>query len=220
MKEEIIKVNKSGRYFTLGSPTEKIKSIWIVLHGYGNLASEFLNNFKILDNGENFIIAPEALNKFYLKGFYGKIGAAWMTKEDRENEIDDYINFLDSVLSKEIRKFDRSKIKINVLGFSQGCPTAIRWLGNANFEADSLILWAGDIPTDSDPGKLIPLLKKLKIYFAAGRSDKIINEGRVKDELGKISDLGLTCSVHRFDGGHEINADTLREIVSDLNASK
>ena len=106
IKEHNIIVQKSARYFTLGYPSDKIKSIWFVLHGYGNLASEFINSFEIINDGENYIIAPEALNKFYLKGFYGKVGATWMTKENRENEINDYVNLLDSVYETKINKFD------------------------------------------------------------------------------------------------------------------
>ena len=217
--EHNISITKLARYCTLGSPSFNIKSVWFVLHGYGHLASEFINNFEIINNGENYIIAPEALNKFYLKGFYGKVGATWMTKENRENEINDYVNFLNSVYETEINKFDKARIKINVIGFSQGCPTAVRWLTSGKSIADSLTLWSGEFPHDSNPEKINSVLEKVKINFVIGDSDRIIDKKRFEEELERIKKLELNIKIYRFKGGHEINEDTLIEIVSKLNAS-
>jgi predicted esterase len=218
-EEHNIIISKHARYSTLGSPSVKIKSVWFVLHGYGYLASEFINNFDAINNGENYIIVPEALNKFYLKGFYGKVGATWMTKEDRKNEISDYINFLNSVYETEINKFDKTKIKINVLGFSQGCPTAVRWLVSGKCTSNSLTLWSGEFPHDSDPEKIKSALENVKINFVIGESDKIIDEKRVKEEIKKIEKLELNLKIHKFKGGHEINKTALLEIVSELDVS-
>lgn len=215
--EQKIIIQKSARYFTLGSPSEKIKNIWFVIHGYGNLAAEFINDFEIINNGENYIIAPEALNKFYIKGFSGKVGATWMTKENREDEIKDYINFLNSVYETEIKKFERKKIKINVLGFSQGCPTSVRWLVNGKCKADNLIIWAGDLPHDLDPVKTIPVLNSVNVYFAIGYDDEIINKERVNEEIQKYKSLGIDFKLYRFNGKHEINRQALLKIYTELN---
>ncbi len=47
-----------------------------------------------------------------------------MTKEDRENEIADYVDFLDAVFGEVVTPGAR----VTVLGFSQGVATAARWL--------------------------------------------------------------------------------------------
>lgn len=75
-----------------------------------------------LDDGSAFIVAPEALNKFYVKGFSGKLGVTWMTKEDRLHEIEDYCCFLQKVYD-EVTSGIPEKVEITLLGFSQGC----RW---------------------------------------------------------------------------------------------
>ena len=219
INEHNISIQKNARYCTLGSPSVNTKSVWFVLHGYGHLASEFINNFEIINTEKNYIIAPEALNKFYLKGFYGKVGATWMTKEDRENEINDYVNFLDSVYEKEITKFDKTKIKINVIGFSQGCPTAVRWLVSGKSNVDSLTLWSGEFPHDSNPPKVKSVLENVKINFVIGDGDGIIDKKRFEEELERIKKLELNLKIHKFKGGHEINKDMLIEIVSELSAS-
>ena len=61
-----IETKKTGRFFTLGNLGSQTNHIWLVLHGYGQLGEFFIRNFKIINNEENFIIAPEALSRFYL----------------------------------------------------------------------------------------------------------------------------------------------------------
>lgn len=216
--EHKIIINKTARYFTLGSPDTNIKYLWFVIHGYGNLGAEFLTNFEIINNGENYFIAPEALNKFYLKGFSGKIGAAWMTKENRDDEINDYINFLNSVYESVINKFDRSKLIINVLGFSQGVPTAVRWLERGLIKADNLIIWAGNLPYDSNHNNLFQVLNKMNVHFVIGINDRIINPDQLNEELEIINKFNQEYKLYKFNGGHEIQQQTLSEIFSRISA--
>src|SRR4051812_7128633 len=95
---------KTARVFTHGHISEKTKLVWIVAHGYGFLAEFFIEKFEELDPEEHFVIVPEALNRFYLKDMSGRAGASWMTTEDRENEIKDYISYLDNVYETLILK--------------------------------------------------------------------------------------------------------------------
>lgn len=210
--EHKITVSKTARYFTLGSPTSNIKHVWFVLHGYGQLAAEFINNFEIINNDENYIIAPEALNKFYTSRFSQKVGATWMTKENRKDEINDYINFLDSVYEKEISQFEKDKLKINVLGFSQATATATRWLVNGKSKAHNFIIWAGDIPTDVEHEKLKSIFNTMNIHFIIGNKDEFINEERLNEEINKFKKLEVDFKLHRFEGGHEIHNGTLLKI--------
>ena len=99
IQELHISIPRTARYFTIGEITPNTKNIWFVLHGYGQLAKKFIEPFEELSNDETVIIAPEALSRFYLNGGNGNIGANWMTKEDRDNEINDYVNYLDELYS-------------------------------------------------------------------------------------------------------------------------
>jgi hypothetical protein len=90
VKKNII-VTKTARYFISGEPSESIEQVWFVCHGYAQLANYFIRNFEILNDGKNLIIAPEGLNRFYWKGFSDRVVASWMTKEDREDDIKDYL---------------------------------------------------------------------------------------------------------------------------------
>ena len=142
-----IVVNKTATYHTLGD-TKTAKTIWFVLHGYGMLAEYFIKKFEPILNDETCIIAPEGLSKFYTQGFYGRVGATWMTKQDREVEIRDYINYLNQLYEYICKQNNNTNLKINLLGFSQGGATISRWSAIGKVQFSNLILWASVFPND------------------------------------------------------------------------
>ena len=76
---------KTFRYHILNEGTNA-KKVLYVLHGYGQLAEFFVRKFRELGD-EYLIVAPEGMHRFYLQGSSGRVGASWMTKEDREQDI-------------------------------------------------------------------------------------------------------------------------------------
>src|SRR3989344_4462325 len=132
MQQKNIVIPKTARYFILNELSEKIEQVWFVCHGYAQLANYFINNFDELDKSKNLIIAPEGLHRFYWKGFSERVVASWMTKEDRESDIEDYVNYLNVVYDEVISSIKNKNVKINILGFSQGTATVCRWLANDN----------------------------------------------------------------------------------------
>jgi hypothetical protein len=78
-----ITVKKTARYFILGEAGPFTRQVWFVCHGYGFLGGDFLKNFEALNEKEHLVVASEGLHRFYLYGTGGKVGASWMTKEDR-----------------------------------------------------------------------------------------------------------------------------------------
>jgi hypothetical protein len=96
-------VLRTARYATLGRLDESVREVWIVCHGYAQLAGRFIERFRCIAAPHRLIVAPEALSRFYTErgsGFHGpasQIGATWMTSEDREAEIQDYVAYLDAL---------------------------------------------------------------------------------------------------------------------------
>lgn len=128
-------------YYTIGD-VKTAKTFWIVLHGYGYLAEFFIKKFEPVANNETCIIAPEALSRFYLNGFSGRIGANWMTKLQRKEEIIDYTNYLQLLYETVILDIKHENIKVNIVGFSQGGATAIRWFAAKKINCSNFIMWA------------------------------------------------------------------------------
>lgn len=208
-----ITISKTARYYLMGEPSEKINSVWFVLHGYGQLAEEFVRYFKTVVTGSTLVIAPEALNKFYLNGFSGKIGSTWMTKDDRENEIKDYLNYLDSVYDEVVKYGLFSNAKITALGFSQGAATAGRWVPLGKSKIDRLILWGGFIPDDVNQESAIHLLNLVKPLIVLGDQDEFISEDQLKKEIQRLNEIKLSYKVLRYEGKHEIKAEILRQLI-------
>jgi len=213
MQENHIKVARTARYFQLGEVGNAIKQVWFVCHGYGQLAGFFLKHFESLANGERLIVAPEGLSRFYLNGFNGRIGASWMTREDRLNDIKDYVIFLDAVYQQIFEQVDRSSVKVSVLGFSQGTAAASRWVALGGVETDQLILWAGLLPPELiDENKLEML--KAKLIFVAGDNDEYASKEKVLEQETHLKENSVSYKLIKFAGGHELDSGVLREIAS------
>lgn len=204
-----IAISKTARYYIMGKPSAKINSVWFVLHGYGQLAEDFLKYFEPIKNETLLIIAPEALNRFYIKGFSGKIGSTWMTKEDRENEIKDYVNYLDAVYDDIIKFGLLSKIKTTVLGFSQGTVTACRWISKGKSKVDRLILWGGGVPPDIDLELSEELFNSLQLTIVVGDKDEFISAEQIGKEEQRLKKNNIKYSLIVFEGKHIIKKEIL-----------
>ena len=211
--ENSIITPKTGKYYVLGESGNKTKNIWFALHGYGYLASDFAEKFKDTANEDTLVFVPEALNKFYVKGFYGKTGASWMTKSDRENEIQDYINFLNNVYNREVTKIFKPDLKINLFGFSQGTATASRWVMHNKFKADKLILWGGSLPRDTDYKKARITFTTTSLIIVVGKNDEFITEENLLAELKTLDENKICYVLKRYDGKHEVQSDLLNELT-------
>ncbi|KUG26812.1 hypothetical protein ASZ90_003328 [hydrocarbon metagenome] len=210
MKQHTIQTTKTARYYTLGELNDSTDEIVFVFHGYAQLAKEFIQNFTGIQSVNRFIIAPEGLNKFYVKGFRGNVGASWMTKEDRENEIDDYINFLNNIYSEYSSQIN-DNTKITLFGFSQGCATASRWFVNSNFNNAELILWGSFIPPDINYDKLrSKLTAKLKIVI--GDEDEFISEDRIKSGEEILVRENINYELIKYPGKHDVQPGLFNQL--------
>jgi len=208
MKHEI-KINKTAVYQTLGE-VKTAKTIWIVLHGYGYLAEFFIKKFNPILNDSTAIIAPEGLSKFYLNGVGvdGRIGASWMTKDNRETEIDDYIKYLDQLYKVIIEENETTNLKINIVGFSQGGATASRWIANQKSKCDNFILWASSFAEEID---LETLSKNKKVFMLFGDDDKFIKKEQVNAYEKLLAASKIEYQLIRFEGKHDIPKEVLLE---------
>ena len=214
MKQFNIQIKRTARYFVKGDLNTSTANIWIVLHGYGQLADDFLNSLTAFDEQEHVVVAPEALSKFYVKGITGETGASWMTKSERTHEIEDYIGYLQAVVG-EIQKNSNEKITWNILGFSQGVPTSCRWLSETSIDIGKIVLCSGIFPEDMS----IQFLSKRgafsnnQIHLCYGKDDRLL----VPEQIKQLSSLAKSLehlTIWEFDGRHEVNNDLLKKIIA------
>ena len=202
MKEHRLSVPRSARYFTIGRPE---REVWCVLHGYGQLAARFLGRFEPIDDGTRLIVAPEGLSRFYLTEDPAerRVGATWMTREDRITEIEDYVRYLDAVYADVVR----SAISVTVLGFSQGGTTACRWTALGTSKIDRVIVWGGEVPSDVD------MRRAPRLSLVYGSRDEYFTPKVVAATEARLREQGVPYELVPFDGGHEIDAAVLRKVA-------
>ena len=217
MQELQITFNFKARYFKLGEINESTKGVWFVLHGYGQLAQYFLIKFKPLLTQNICVIAPEGLSRFYLEDVNtrnqtgnNRVGATWMTKENRLVDIENYLQFLNSVYKTEIGS---SATPVTLLGFSQGAATASRWAAQNLVAYNSLVLWSGIFPNDMDFEKSREVLKTKQVHQVYGSKDPFLTDARIGEMRGLAEKLGVNSSPIMFDGGHEIHEETLLSLA-------
>lgn len=198
---------KTYRYEVIerGSP----KRILYVLHGYGQLVKYFIRKFQSLPD-DILIVAPEGMHRFYLEGSSGRVGASWMTKEAREDDILDNIDWLN-----ELHQIITHEYKIeeaHLLGFSQGGATAARWKENGIVNFNSLTLWACVFPPDLDRENL--KTSNIPSSFVIGDEDQFYNS-KAQDELCKFYH-SLNFDVIKYKGNHDIDNETLISVLRQM----
>ena len=215
-----IRVRRTARYYTLGPTHGFPRELWVVLHGYGQLARRFLSAFEVLDDGTRLIVAPEALSRFYLDPVAERrqqdtprVGATWMTREDREAEIDDYIAYLEQLTTETRRHLTGAGPRIVVLGFSQGTATVCRWLSASELRTDQIVLWSGGIPPELDVAEWSTRLHGAALTLVAGEADEMVPASDIAAEGERLSTAGVAFTLHRYPGGHRIEADALIKVA-------
>jgi len=198
-------IRKTAKYAVYGNK-ETAKTLWIALHGYGQLVDYFIRNFHVLDETENLVIAPEGLHRFYLNGTEGRVGASWMTKEERLDDISDNNHYLDQIFADN---FSDKIEKIIVLGFSQGASTAARWIETGSINPLAFVLWAGVFPPDVKFKDHSKIFGKIPTYFAVGDNDQYFSEKTINSLKEDFVSKGMNVNWMRFSGKHEIDAATL-----------
>lgn len=217
MEEKKTRFDFEARYFTAGTLDAATRQVWVVIHGYGQLAQYFLKKFNLIAEQGVFVIAPEGLSRFYLSELTNagradnRVGATWMTRENRLMDIDNYIRYLDAVISKEL---GGSNAPVTLLGFSQGCATACRWATHGRLRFDRLILWAGLFPPDMDFVKGHNVLEGKKTYMVVGDQDPYLNAERMKEFDALSEKLDITPKKVVFEGKHELNETVLMRFAT------
>lgn len=209
-----VRVARTARYATLGDP-DTAESWCVVLHGYGQLAADFIQNFEPLASDERCIIAPEGLSRFYTDGMstHKQVGASWMTRECREEEIRDYVAALDTIVQDAASQRPQS---ISVLGFSQGIATASRWAVLGSTTLEHIVLWGGPPAQDIDLETHGDTLRRMTVTLVIGNDDRHVPSNRRETALRRLRRHDIPVSLHTYDGGHRIPADALETVFADL----
>ncbi|HEX9957234.1 MAG TPA: phospholipase [Fibrella sp.] len=215
VEEHHVSVRRTARYYTLGTLSAKTRRIWFVLHGYGQLAQYFIRRFDVVADDETVVIAPEGLSRLYTDQQYGKVGASWITREDRDNEVIDYVAYLDQVLVSVLNGHSLNELDITLMGFSQGASTVCRWLDKSDrIRANRLILWAGYFPNGLSDVLRPDTTANLPVEYVYGRDDEYISQlSDVNQYLNRLKTDVPQLQIIPFDGKHVVDRVVLKGLL-------
>lgn len=205
VEEHSFSIQKTTRYYTCGH-ISKATRLLVVLHGYGQSAFFFLKKFEFLVAKGYFIVAPEGMHRFYLEGTSGRVGASWMTREARLDDIEDNFNYLEGLVGKFTEQ--NSFLSVDVLGFSQGAATTTRWFEHSKFSFRSLVLWASVFPEDVHMD--FSSRPTTNCFFVLGTHDPYFDVENEKETLNTYEKLKF--EIIRFEGKHEMNPEVLNSL--------
>jgi acetyl esterase/lipase len=205
-----LSVSRTARYLTLGRLDGPLEEVWFLFHGYGQLASEFLGHARALARERRLLVVPEALSRFYHED-HKKIGASWMTREERIEEIADYIRYLDLLHDRVFEIVPRAQVKLRVLGYSQGVATATRWAVSGKADIDGLVIWGSPLPHDLDAAG-IARLARMRLTVVGGSRDRFLTDEHREEQATLLRRHQVPFEERRFEGGHRLDNDTLRAL--------
>jgi predicted esterase len=217
-----IPVPRTARYYTLGAPSELTRDVWIVCHGYGQLAEAFIEPFRCVADESRVIVAPEALSRFYTERTVphtsaSPIGASWMTREDRDADIQDIVSYLDTLYEHLVsglmrHGIARESVRVHALGFSQGAAAASRWVARGGALVDHLVAWGSAIPDDANLRAIGERLPAFEVDLVYGTRDALMTIEQLAAHEARFRGAGVAYGIHAFDGGHTLHRDTIRQL--------
>jgi predicted esterase len=229
MRTETLEVRRTARIAMLGPAgpaLHEVRELWYVLHGYGMRAVPFLEHCRAVDDGSRLIVAPEALSRFYegdlnaLSHRTAPVGASWMTRDEREYEIADYVHYLDAMHATIMARLGEASPAITVLGFSQGGATGARWVAGGRVPAERLVLWGSGLAPELDIATRGTPLRRAEMVFVVGKTDIYITPKIVQKELDRLRAADLPFRLVSFDGGHRLDDATLRALAEGVSAGR
>ena len=218
LRSASLTVPRTARYSAFGPAPASAHEWWIVIHGYGQLAADFLAQCRALDDGRRLVVAPEALSRYYEPGSAStaaeaRVGASWMTREDRLNEISDYLRYFD-LLVKALGAGMPALPPIHVLGFSQGTATASRWVAAGRVRAARLVCWGGLIAPELALVSPAAPLRNTRVQLVLGARDKYATPDVVAREQARLAAAGFAHEGITFEGGHRLDDATLSALAA------
>jgi predicted esterase len=223
-----VSVTRTARFATTGADLPHAVHLWVVLHGYGQLASEFIAPFAEAAPPGVRIVAPEGLSRFYLElprpdgGHLTRTGATWLTRDDRDDDLRDALGMLHTVVQREltaIRQARGAAPMLHLLGFSQGVAMSMRYAVDrlardaAAVPLATQVLWAGGLAHDVSDDALYEAWQQTALHVVVGARDRFASDTFRESVRSRLAGIGHPVTTHAFEGGHRIDTPLLRALL-------
>ena len=226
VKPRHITIERRVRYAVLEPRERPVTEIWFALHGYNQLAHRFLRYFQPIHAGGRCVVAAEGLHRQYIDHESRRVGASWMTSEDRLTDIEDYVRYLDRLHVHIVAEASRrdwggsvsgsasAPVRIVAVGFSQGVHTLCRWLAFGRSRIDRAVLWGSTVPPDLDLAAHAAALSAADLHLVFGDRDEYFDAPSITAHEQRLRESGVAFTPHTYPGGHRLDANTLRQLAT------
>ena len=202
LESHVVEARTRGRY-RLRVPAGEPRGILVGFHGYLENAERHLADLeRIPTSGEWVRVAIDALHAFYARASgTGTVVRGWMTRDLREEAIEDNVRYVRAVLEAVRARFGW-RLPVALLGYSQGASMAWRAALLAGHEVAGLIALAGDVPPELaalPPATPFPPVALL----ARGGEDDWYTAEKLASDQALLAPRATSVETLSFAGGHE-----------------
>jgi predicted esterase len=194
MRVESIETPTHGR--VLVREVERPSAVVLGFHGYmENADIQFERLSGMPDSDTWTLIAVQGLHRFY-RGRSQDVVASWMTRQDREQMIQDNIEFT----SRVIERLVPPALPFFTIGFSQGVATAFRGGVRGRRRAAGIIGVGGDVPPEllKDPASDFP-----PVLLTRGEQDGWYTAAKLEADLAALRARRGAVESLVYAGGHD-----------------
>jgi predicted esterase len=213
VETHVVAARTHGRYL-VRRPADEPRGILVGFHGYMEDAARHLEALGTIPANGWVLAAVDALHAFYARSSgSGKVVRGWMTRDLREEAIEDNVRYVRGVLDAVRSRFGW-RLPLAVAGFSQGASMAWRAALLAGHETAAVLALAGDVPPElAGLPEASPFPRRALLGRGAG--DDWYTDAKLEADRKMLEERGVEVRPLRFEGGHEWT-DAYRAAAADL----
>ncbi len=182
----------------------------IVLHGFGQVARQFIKVFEPLAKKGILVAAPQGAHQFYTHLKKGQVGFSWLTRYERDQSVVDFVGYIEQFYKILKERFEVNSQRVFMLGFSQGVSMAYRTWAHSSLPVRGVIACGGDLPPDIV--EQLDSLPPIQILLVHGRQDEEVSPEKAEEAREHLAAHGLEPEFFDFEGGHVVSSRALPKL--------
>ncbi len=177
-------------YYSVQVPEQKgPHPLLIVLHGFGQVAGQFIKVFEPLVQKGILVAAPQGAHQFYTNFKERRVGFSWLTKYERDQSVSDFVAYMEQLYKLLQETCEVDSQRVFMLGFSQGVSMAYRTWAHSSLPVRGVIACGGDLPPDIV--EQLEGLPPIQILLVHGRQDDEVSLEKAQKALKHLRARGL-----------------------------
>ncbi len=198
-------------YYSVQVPEQRgPRPLLIVLHGFGQVARQFITVFEPLAKKGILVAAPQGAHQFYTHLKKGQVGFSWLTRYERDQSVVDFVGYMKQFYKLLQERFEVDSQRVFILGFSQGVSMAYRTWAHGALPVRGVIACGGDLPPDIV--EKLEGLHPIQILLVHGRQDEDVPPEKAQEALKHLTAHGLQPELFDFEGGHVVPSVVLSKV--------